>query len=163
MFLDFTNIEDNDTNKMMIFCAEWGKQLLKKTPAIYIDGTFRKAPSPFRQVYIVMAEAAFSRAVPVAYVLMTERTESAYATLFNRLSQYIGEKRTFHVNVDFELGVIKAIKRVFPQARISGCYFHFVKALKLKLRKMAKRKLIKRSPFIKKGEIFFSYSFESSG
>ena len=113
VFLDFTNIENND-NQIIIFYAEWGKQLLKKTPVTYIDGTFKKAPFPFKQVYIVMAEAAFSRAVPVAYVLMTERTDSAYATLFNRLSQNIGKDRSFHVNIDFELGVIKAIKRVFP-------------------------------------------------
>ena len=75
---------------IIIFYAEWGKELLKKTAVTYIDGTFKKAPFPFKQVYIGMAEAAFSRAVPVTDE-MTERTESVYSTLFNYLSQYIGQ------------------------------------------------------------------------
>ena len=83
-------IKDNDNNKMMIFSAIWAKILLQNTRGIFIDGTFKKAPYPFKQVYVVMAEAAFSRAVPVTDE-MTERTESVYSTLFNYLSQYIGQ------------------------------------------------------------------------
>ena len=84
-------IKNNDNNKMMIFCAGWANILLQTTQGIFIDITFKKAPYPFKQVYVVMAEAAFCRAVPVTDE-MTERTEFAFATLFNYLSQYIEAK-----------------------------------------------------------------------
>lgn len=47
--------------------------------------------------------------------------------MFEEIKKKIPKFNPKKFNVDFELAVIKAIKRVFPGAHIQGCYFHFVK------------------------------------
>ena len=70
------------------------------------------------------------------------------------------EKRTadkaalVNISVDFELAVIQALKDIFVNAKIGGCYFHYVKAIKLKFHKLKKQTLISRDAYIKKGESF---------
>ena len=111
MFLDFSNIEEE--KQMLIYISGWAKQLLSSTDSIFVDGTFKKAPNPFHQLYVIMAEARHDIAVPVAYVLMRRRTKSSYNCLFKHLSRYIGEDQPININVDFEMTVISSIKNVF--------------------------------------------------
>ncbi|KAE8966639.1 hypothetical protein PR001_g28338 [Phytophthora rubi] len=50
--------------------------------ALYIDGTFRVCPRPFKQIVIVMAyDASLDVYVPVVYVLATARCEKTYCAL----------------------------------------------------------------------------------
>ena len=76
----------------MIYCSAWAKELMNKTEAIYIDGTFKKEPKPFSQPY-TMAEVenrTADKAIPVAYVLMRHRSKVSYTTLFEHLTAYLG-------------------------------------------------------------------------
>ena len=92
MFLDFTNIaeESDEERQIMLFCSGWAKTLLSQTDAIYIDGTYKKAPKPFRMLYAVMAKVTNRtavKAVPVALVLMRHQTKQRYTTAFNIIIQ----------------------------------------------------------------------------
>ena len=76
--------------------------------------------------------------------------------MLEHLAQYIGEDQFNNINVDFELSVMNSIKSVFKNTQVTGCYFHFLKANKMKMRKLAKKKLISRDNFFKRGEKFLS-------
>lgn len=47
------------------------------------------------------------------------------------------------IMTDFEAGMRKAIRSVFPEAVLRGCYFHFKKAVRTKCDKLMLRSLIK--------------------
>ena len=81
---------------------------------------------------------------------MRHQTKQSYTTAFNILKTFVGDRKI----LDFELVAIQAIQDVLPRTQISGCYFHYVKAIKLKLRKMKKKKLISRDSFIKCGKSY---------
>ena len=98
MFLDFTNIaeESDEEKQIMLFCSGWAKTLMSQTEAIYIDGTYKKAPKPFWMLYAVMAEVTnrtADKAVPVAYILMRHQTKQSYTTAFNILKTFIGNRK----------------------------------------------------------------------
>ena len=53
---------------------------------------------------------------------------------------------------DFEIGLINALEEVFPGVRKVGCFYHFVRAIKEKFKKLEavkKRKLMKKILWIK--------------
>ena len=80
--------------------------------------------------------------VPIFLIPKTGKTEYLYNLIFKDIKLIIKdaniniEEITRYFMIDFEVGLQKAIKLYFPNALISGCFFHFVKCLWEKAKKL---------------------------
>jgi hypothetical protein len=97
------------------------------TTFLFADATFWTCPRPFEQVMNIMCNYK-GVILPVFHVMMTSKSTALYEQIFLRLrAQFQLKPSTF--NTDFEAALTKAIKEVFPDCSIHGCFFHFAQAV----------------------------------
>lgn len=82
---------------------------------------------------------------PVFYVLSTRKTEQSYKAIFH----YIEE--IFHLEAkqfitDFETGLRKALKEVYPNSVLRGCWFHFCNSVQKKCDELGLRSILNKNP-----------------
>lgn len=91
------------------------------------DGTFYSAPQMFYQLYVFhFVTVDFS--TPAIYALLPNKQKETYKILLNILKRMAIvrnlEFKPLRYIVDFESGMIEAIKEELPRTRVSGCLFH---------------------------------------
>lgn len=130
----FLVAEDGDTDKILILSSEIGLEAAKhgKSKQFSGDGTFKRGPKPFRQIYTVHLDLSsnshVTNVVPILYTLLPDKTESTYWRLFNIIRNQLG----FHIDIfkcDFEKAQMNAVKMILPDASINDCYYHFNRAV----------------------------------
>lgn len=105
------------------------KQLTKRDVQLHIDATFT-VPKGFYQCLIIGSFSELGVFLPCAYILMTRKNRMAYELAFSQLNILLGLKmRPGFVVHDFEKALYKAIKSCFPSADLTGCFFHWAKAI----------------------------------
>lgn len=96
-----------------------------------VDATFKVVPNgEFKQllmIHIVHEEHAF----PIIYVLMSRKTEEAYSHLLQYIEDNVCHLRPTSFMTDFESAMRNAIRTVYPNCIIYGCWFHFCQAIRL--------------------------------
>jgi hypothetical protein len=123
-------IIDHFNPRFITFGTAQSLQDLCEAEHVFMDGTFKSAPSPFSQLYTIHIESTVSNStVPVLYSFLPNKTKSTYTLLFNELRN-ITLKHDLVLNpkfisIDFEKGAIGALKNVFPNSKIKGCNFHY--------------------------------------
>ena len=101
---------------------------------MFVDATFSCVPVGFYQLLIVMVfDPALKIYIPVAYVLMSGKTEECYAQAFNWLCHEVKECAPYCVGVDFEYNFFRSVAEHFPETKLIGCLFHFKQAIRRKL------------------------------
>lgn len=98
----------------------------------FVDGTFRSTPNLFYQTYVILAER-YGGIHPIVYALLPNKQSSTYEQMLNLLTDLEPNLAPNSITCDFEMAAIKAFKKKFPDAVISGCFFHLVKNLKKKV------------------------------
>ena len=101
----------------------------------FMDGNFGIAPQglDFQQLYVIRGNLA-QTAVTLVYILMQRLDQEAYTETFQAIQQQC-TNRNIAVNptnlmMDFELAAWNAASIVFPQAVISGCFYHLCQVRK---------------------------------
>jgi hypothetical protein len=114
---------------------------------VFIDGTFNVQPFNAAQLLVVMGEVR-GRPRPLAYVIMSGKTEAHYTSIFKFLDLAVfgfdddGEKRQpISVSCDFEQAMRNAAKKIWPNAIRRGCNFHLGQAQRRKGRSIPKLSL----------------------
>jgi len=70
---------------------------------MYVDCTFRIVPNPFYQCLIIMIfDTSLQIYVPVAWILMTGKTDECYWQAFNWLTNAVPRMDPSFIGVDFE-------------------------------------------------------------
>lgn len=116
----------NNIAGVAVFATPRQLRVLRTCEDVFIDGTFRTAPRPYSQ--IVTVHGQFNDwIIPLAMCLSTGKTRLHYIDILRALKREIvaetGQQwECRNVTTDFEAGLVQA---VLPQARSSGCYFHF--------------------------------------
>ena len=86
--------------------------------------------------------------IPLIFILMSHKSNDIYYYVFNFIKTIIkklGLKLDLKNTVfmfDFEKSSRKALKDIFSESNILGCYFHYVKALCSKAKKEGSTKKI---------------------
>ncbi|XP_052124336.1 uncharacterized protein LOC113216462 [Frankliniella occidentalis] len=97
------------------------------------DGTFQVLPAipdltRASQVYTVVGNWNH-HIIPIATVIMTRRTESAYDAVLQALHALLnGAPNVRKIVTDFEPAAQNAWEDNFPNAELQGCFFHVVRA-----------------------------------
>ncbi|XP_039299893.1 uncharacterized protein LOC120355509 [Nilaparvata lugens] len=68
-------------------------------------------------------------AVPVAFFLMKRKTEDSYRRVLSHMRENFLNWNFTTITTDYEVGLVNAIRAVFPEARHIGCWFHFCQAI----------------------------------
>lgn len=132
---NFFLFDDGTEEKILFFCTPLAKSKFKVYKCYYGDGTFKVAPRLFYQLYTLHINASQNddtvNFVPLIYILLPNKTQATYERLFTIL------RDQFLLNIeqykcDYELAVIQAVNVVYPNAKVTGCYFHYWKALSKK-------------------------------
>lgn len=95
---------------------------------MYIDGTFQTVPLLFYQLYTIHVKVG-NAVVPCIYCLLAHKTVRTYVSLFQKLKSFMINCSVEIIMSDFELAVVSAVRRVFPNVIHKGCYFHFMQCL----------------------------------
>lgn len=124
---------------------------MKDNIHMLMDGTFKVLPNhiKFRQLYIISIIYE-NRCYPLAFTLMEKKTYYSYKLILANLKSLMPSCKITNFMTDYEAAIRKALKSEFPHARISGCYFHYVKAINKVSRKFGLSKDVKFETAIQK-------------
>ena len=99
----------------------------------FIDGTFATCPGNFYQVMNVACVIDGVTAV-VFSGLMTRRTYPLYVAFLQTIRDDFPQIRPRHAKSDFEAAIMNSVHQVFPEAKVTGCLFHFKKNTEKKMK-----------------------------
>lgn len=119
-----------------------------------MDATFKVAPKNFYQLFNVLVYLEEEKiCIPFVFVLMTSKSFLAYKKIFQDIKLLLIQNKIewnykkIRITCDFEKSLLNAIKEEFNSSIIQGCYFHYLKSLWKKCKKLGltKSKLIKNT------------------
>jgi hypothetical protein len=119
-------------DRILIFASNEQLGILQSAHHFMSDGTFKIVPEVFYQLYIIHAVYR-DHVVPVCFALLRRKDASTYERLFNEILKFAPEWTPESMMIDYEKACINAYQSVFPDALLSGCYFHLKQNLHRKL------------------------------
>lgn len=135
-FEEFLIFQDN--SGIIAFATLEGRRMLQRSQICLMDRTFWNCPAPFYQLYSIHVDLGSNNTqtliCPVVFVLLPNKEQHTYEVMLNLLKENIPGWRPEKVVVDFELAVINALRKTFPDAITRGCNFHFKQAITKKKR-----------------------------
>ena len=110
----------DEKTQIVMVCDKQNFKLLDEYA--YCDGTFKCCPKHFYQMYSfqVLKNGWY---LPVCHFLLPNKKESTYVTMLHMLKT---ESSLILKNVmlDFEVGMLNALRKVYPGIHLRGCRFH---------------------------------------
>ena len=97
-----------------------------------MDGTFKVVPEMFYQFFIVHGIFR-DHAVPLVYALLRRKNAETYQNLIVEILKIAPRWSPRTIMLDFEQASISAFESAFPNAALSGCYFHLRQSIHRKL------------------------------
>lgn len=130
------SMDGEGDDKILIFASDLGLQELASADMYHVDGTFQTAPSIFYQI-ITLHASVLGVMKPLVFGLLPNKETSTYVRFLQILRTAAAEKG-YHLNPsrlmqDFKKALHNATLKVFPDAQVKGCFFHFSQCLWRKL------------------------------
>ena len=125
----------------IIYVSDFYIKKMAESPHFYIDGTF-VYPSDFKQLIVILFyDIYINKRIPGLFALINNKTEPGYIELFKSIYNIITVEKTVNLKLesyttDFEDALMNAIELIFPDKRKVGCYFHYTRALRSKMKKL---------------------------
>ncbi|XP_052131476.1 uncharacterized protein LOC113215927 isoform X2 [Frankliniella occidentalis] len=125
----FQGVVGSPGRESVIFCSKRGLEMLSRQDTLAGDGTFYMAPDidGVKQIWILSA-FKHGKVFPVAMALMSAMDEPAYAAVLEFLKEK-GLAPPAKVISDWEPAQRNAFRKAFPNAEMTGCIWHFVRAI----------------------------------
>lgn len=82
---------------------------------------------------------------PAVFCLMTRKTAKSYLAVFRFIEQNLFKLEPAEVMTDYEDGMRLAIRTQWPNVIIRGCWFHYVRAILRRCRKLGMVQLLKKN------------------
>ena len=122
--------------RFLLFGTRGNLNLLTESTSVFSDGTFSAAPSRFfYQLYTIHASVD-NHVIPLVYALLPNKRFETYNRLFSTLVSLQPQFKPEAWLTDFELAAIQAIMLNFPQAAMTGCFFHMQQCLWRKIQNL---------------------------
>lgn len=137
---------DNDTNnRILIFSSSDIKTYLDNFEHFFLDGTFKSCPEPFTQIYTIHGlHKITKKMVPLFFGFIHNKTENTYKLIFEMIKSQIPEWNPVKLTLDYEISAMKAIRKIFPNAVMKGCYYHFCASLFKKAKRLGIKSTVQR-------------------
>ena len=111
-------------NRIIIFGTQRNLDMLDMYDQYFMDGTFKIVPDLFYQLYTVHVMTAAGYMIPALFSLLLNKTRETYSRVFAQMKVLRPNVFPNRIMVDFEQAAISAAEEAFPQAVISGCFYH---------------------------------------
>nr|CAD2171607.1 unnamed protein product [Meloidogyne enterolobii] len=125
--------ENNQMHRILIFGRESQGNWANDMKDIFADGTFIISPPLFQQVYAILSRRGDRWVFPVAYALLTSKSEATYTRMWELIKNVWPEFSPNSISTDYEMAAINSIRTCFPLCEIRCCLFHLVRNMKKKL------------------------------
>ncbi|KAJ3659584.1 hypothetical protein Zmor_011267 [Zophobas morio] len=130
----------NTVQRSIYFISPTVKKIAatKNNCVLQMDGTFSVVPKAVGIKQLFCVHLLYSGHVfPIMYCLMERRTTAAYEQILETLKNIVLPNKTVKkIMTDYEASLRKALGKVFPEAQLLGCWFHFAKAVHKKAMKL---------------------------
>jgi len=93
------------------------------------DGTFKVVPTLFFQLYSIHFQFTGGVNPAAVYFLLCDKSNVTYNRMLATLKTLIPNANPSRILTDFEAAAMQAFERAFPNAEISGCYFHLCQSV----------------------------------
>lgn len=127
----------------LVFISETTLRLINTMNhiAFFMDGTYKALPHhiAFRQLYVISVTYE-NQCYPLAYIFMEKKTFESYDTIFQHLKFLMPSVEVVKLMTDYEAATRKALKKHYPNARLAGCFFHYVQAMVKSTKRFGLRK-----------------------
>lgn len=100
------------------------------------DGTFKVVPEVFFQLYTIHFQFAPGINPVGLYCLLTNKSRTTYNRLLREIQALIPEAQPRKILLDFETASMAAFAAAFPEAIITGCYFHLCQSVIRKVQQL---------------------------
>lgn len=100
------------------------------------DGTFKKCPQLFYQLYTIHFEFGAGINPVGVYCLLPDKSGPTYVRLINALKTLIPNCNPTVILTDFEMAAMQAFQASFPDSQVTGCYFHLCQAVIRKVKEV---------------------------
>ena len=118
--------DNNREDRLLLFGTDRSIDHLAQCNLWFMDGTFKTSPLQFTQLYSIPGSLE-GRNIACAYALLPDKRANTYIELLRQLQQLPNNVIPADINIDFERGMIGAIRQVYPLCPIYGCLFHLSK------------------------------------
>lgn len=68
--------------------------------------------------------------IPIAWALMDNKLSKSYDFIFEHMKETFPNLKPKSIMSDFEDAMRKSARKVFPDAQVIGCYFHYAQVTK---------------------------------
>ena len=130
--------EEDDEPVILLFLSTHAKERLSMSKVWLCDGTFKTAPKPFMQVYIIFSQMESGKVLPCGFSLLPNKDKETYQTLWSQVKAAVNDKKPKNLVMDMEAASANAFRMVYGgegEIKITYCYFHWRKALREQLGK----------------------------
>ena len=134
----FTHPVLDRTSNEYVFYRKKRLETLPDKLMIFVDETFKTVPSPYLScLNIIGYDSSKNDLIPLFHSLLArEGNEETFRRHFHLFLSALSFKTTVEgVMLDFSSSLIRAAQSVFKDARIIGCRFHFLQAIRKHLKK----------------------------
>ena len=117
----------------ILFATTIQLRLLESAKTWFVDGTFKLMRKPFVQLFSIHAfvrKDGEAIQLSLLFCLMTRRQKIDYVAILEAITtSFSSDNKLERVILDFEAALWRAFETVFPQAKLTGCSFHFTQAI----------------------------------
>ncbi|CAF4543177.1 unnamed protein product [Rotaria socialis] len=97
--------------------------ILKSACDFLMDRTVDVVPEIFYQLYVIHAVDR-GHVIPVVFCLLQRKSTATYKKMINKIVEFAPTWSPRTIMLGFEKAVANVLSNNFPQACLSGCYFH---------------------------------------
>lgn len=128
MYDSFTG-EGDGHDRIIIIGDPTVIQGLERSSLWIADGTFKKVPNLFFQLYTIHYELGEGINPAGLYCLLPNKTQETYQRLFTEVGHLLPNAHPDIILTDFEMAAMTSFRNQFPAARLTGCYFHLAQSV----------------------------------
>ncbi|XP_052130886.1 uncharacterized protein LOC127751409 [Frankliniella occidentalis] len=111
---------------------------------LFGDATYYARPNqPDSMQLYTLVTVRDNHILPLAYALMESRSEIAYRDLFTFIRRVVPKMDPDFFMSDFEMAQLNAILEIIPRVTLSGCLWHFARAVCRNVRSLGLHELVR--------------------
>jgi len=116
-------------NRLLVFGDRELLGAMARADVWIADGTFKVVPTLFYQLYSIHFEFVGGLNPAAVYCLLCNKSRMTYDRLLNVIKELIPNATPRRILIDFEVAAINSFRDAYPQADVTGCYFHLCQSV----------------------------------
>ena len=148
---------NNREEKYIIYSSKYQLKHFCESNEIYIDNNYKICPKGYYQVMTILSYSPITkRHLPVFFIPMSHKSKMSYKYVFKSIKNIIKDNGLIFdengkiIICEFDYSLRIELKKSFNKAKIKGCFFHFIKILWIKTKRLGlcKKNIMKYTDII---------------